>query len=336
MTRRLVALGIGVAALAATPTAASAAGGSILYVKGGKLAVASPDGRIQRRVPHAGSFLNPSQADNGTIVVQRGIQLYRMNRRGRLLNRPITTAFRTNPILPAFNGPFWPEVSPDGTKIAYTYSFVASHYDPGCACYRTSPSMNTSVTYSNRFVESPDAAFGSARFHSNASWIDNRTLLSTTQHLFDYGGNVMDSVATDSLGGGIDSYRNWFSECVSGCDDVLALQLHRLDEGEMTRQRDKLVFVSGPLGGPADGTRMLIYRMRAMPPAFPTGPCHVTGANGRFTSPTWSPDGQSLAWADRRGIWVGSVGSIDGSTCQITRRLVIPGGTQPDWGPARP
>src|SRR5688500_7323164 len=79
--------------------------GSILYVKGGKLWVASPNGRVKRRVPHAGRFHNPSQADSGIVVAQRGINLYRMNRRGRLLNRPITTAFRTNPLLPAFNGP---------------------------------------------------------------------------------------------------------------------------------------------------------------------------------------------------------------------------------------
>jgi hypothetical protein len=25
-----------------------------------------------------------------------------------------------------------------------------------------------------------------------------------------------------------------------------------------------------------------------------------------------------------------------GPTCQLTRRLLVPGGSQPDWGPARP
>jgi WD40-like Beta Propeller Repeat len=313
-----------------------ASGGSIVYVRGGKLWVAAPDGRGKHRVPHGGSYVNPSQSDAGTIVAQRGLFFHRLNRRGRLLNKPITTAFRTSRILPAFQGPLWPEISPDGTKIAYTYSFTAAHYDPACNCSRVSPSLNTTYTWANRFTDNPERIFGLARFHSRASWIDNRQVLATTQHLFDYGGNVMDSVGVDPLGGGADSYRNWFSECVSGCDSVLTLQMYRLDEGEMTRQRDKLVFVSGPLGGMADGSRLLIYRNSGGPPAFPSTPCHVTGASGRFTSPTWSPDGRSLAWADARGIWVGDVGDISGSTCQLKRRLVIPGGTQPDWGPARP
>jgi hypothetical protein len=315
---------------------ASAGAGSILYVKGGKLWVAGPDGRATRRVPHSGSFLSASQADNGTIVAQRGIYFHRLSRRGKPLNKPITTAFRTNPILPAFNGPFRPEVSPDGTKIAYTYSFVASHYDPDCACHRTSPSMNTSFTYSNRFVDRPERVFGNARFHSNASWIDDRTVLATTEHLFDYGGNVMDSVAVDTLGGGPDSYRNWFSNCVAGCEDIQTLQMYRLDEGEMTRQKDKLVFVSGALNGPADGSSMQIHPMAGMPPAIPATFCEISGANGRFTSPTWSPDGKSLAWADAKGIWVGRIGDTSGQTCQLTKTLVIPGGSSPDWGPAKP
>jgi hypothetical protein len=191
---RLIAL-LALAALAAASTAAAtparetgaegAGPGAILYLKGGMLWVASPDGHVRRRIPHSGRFEAASQADSGTVVAQQGISFHRLSRRGTALNRPITTAFRTNPILPAFNGPFRPEVSPDGTKIAYTYSFIASHYDPDCACQRTSPSMNTSFTYSNRFVDRPEKVFGNARFHSNASWIDNRTVLATTEHLFD-------------------------------------------------------------------------------------------------------------------------------------------------------
>ncbi|MBD0330207.1 MAG: PD40 domain-containing protein [Thermoleophilia bacterium] len=316
----------------ATPLAGA---GSILYLQGGALWLASPDGRVKRRVPHAGRFDNPSQADNGTIVAQRGLHLYRMNRRGRLLNRPITTAFRTSAALPAFRGPLWPEVSPDGRKIAYTYSFTATHFDPSCMCTRVSTSLNTSYTWAGRFTADPARTLGLARMYGRASWIDSSSVLLATESLFDFGGNVLDSLAVDRLGGGADSYARWFSEC-DPCDSLATLRLHRLSEPELTRRRDKLVVVSGPLGGTADGSRMLVYRVNGLPPAMPSGPCHVTGATGRFSSPTWSPDGRSLAWADGRGIWVARVGDLSGPTCELTRRLVVPRGTQPDWGPARP
>ena len=319
--------------------AAARSAGSILYLKGGKLWVASPDGRAKRRISHAGRFESASQSDNGTVVALRGVDLYRLNRQGKLLNKPFTTAFRTHPVTPAFNGPFSPEISPDGKRVAYTYSFIASHFDPACQCNRVSPSMNTSYTWANRFTDAPERVFGLVRFHSNASWIDNRTTLSTTQHLYDYAGNVMDAVGVDRLGGGPDSYSNWFSGCMAGCDSVQTLQMYRFDEAEMTRQKDKLVFVSGTLNGKADGSRLQIHRMAGLPPKIPPTFCQVTATNGKFSSPTWSPDGRSLAWADARGIWVGQVGDHfgpDGPTCELSKRLVIPGGSKPDWGPARP
>ncbi len=274
----LAALAVAAIAAGATTRTAAAvengatarAAGSILYLKGGKLWVASPDGRAKRRISQTGRFESASQSDNGTVVALRGVDLHRLNRQGKLLNKPFTTAFRTHPSTPAFNGPFSPEISPDGKTVAYTYSFIASHFDPACQCNRVSPSMNTSYTRADRFTDAPDRVFGLVRFHSNASWIDNRTTLSTTQHLYDYAGNVMDAVGVDRLGGGPDSYSNWFSGCMAGCDSIQTLELYRFDEAEMTRQKDRLVFVSGRLNGMADGSRLQIHRMAGHAAEDPT------------------------------------------------------------------
>jgi hypothetical protein len=259
-----------------------------------------------------------------------------LNRRGKALNKPITTEFRTSRLLPDFNGPFFPEVSPDGKKIAYTYSFTATYFDYGCSCTVTKPSLNTTYTYSNRFVDDAVGTFGNARMYSHASWIDNSRTLVTTPELYNFAGDVLDTVAVDSLGGGADSYQRWFAQC-NPCDSIETLQLQPLENGEMTRQHDKLAFVSGPLGSHQAGSSVALFRMNGMPPAATPDPCAITGAAGKFDNPSWSPDGKSLAWADSRGVWVGEVnGIVDGGPCQVTRRLVAAGGSQPDWGPARP
>jgi hypothetical protein len=53
------------------------------------------------------------------------------------------------------------------------------------------------------------------------------------------------------------------------------------------------------------------------------------------TSPTWAPDGAALAWTEGDGIWTTPVGALDSADCSwAAPRLTIPGGSQPDWGPA--
>jgi hypothetical protein len=324
-----------VCALGCAVLAGAASASSILYKKGGKLWVASPSGKGKHAIKNTRGLSNPSQDNRGRIVAQRGIKLYRLSRRGKRLNKPITTAFRTNPVLESFKGPFFPEVSPNGKLIAYTYSFTEAHYDPGCSCVSYAPSLNTAYTYSNRFVDDPDEKFGHMRFYSRGSWIGNSSFVAATPNLYDYGGNVLDTLAVDPLGGGADSYNRWFTECTD-CSSVLTLEKYPLEEPEVTRARDKAVVVAGDLNATQAGSMLFVYPLPAPPTAIPPRFCRITAPNGSFTSPSWSPDGNSLAWADRSGIWVGRLGDLSGSDCQVARKLVIPGGSAPDWGPARP
>lgn len=331
----VLAAGFGAVGMQAGAGTGAAAVGSIVYQKGTKIWVGSPDGKVKRRVPHAGSgFEFPSQADNGTIVAQRGLRFYRMNRAGKLLNEPIITAYRTG-VLKGFKGPLGGEVSPDGKKIAYNYYFETGYFDPECSCERVKGSLNTAYSYSNRYTDRSDKVFGNPGFYWKASWFDNRRVVMTSLSFTDYAGNFLNQVAVDTIGGAGDkSYRTWFTECVN-CNDIQTLKKYPLDDAELTRQRDKLVVVAGELGATEPGSLLFIYPIKAAPPALPTSFCRVSGTAGKFSSPTWSPDGKSLAWADRRGVWVGKVGNISGEACEITRRLVIPGGKEPDWGPAR-
>ena len=66
------------------------------------------------------------------------------------------------------------------------------------------------------------------------------------------------------------------------------------------------------------------------PPTHPEAMC-VTGGLKGIAGPTFSPDGHSLAWAEPDGIWTKS----DLDTCGNPQpALAIPGGSEPDWGPA--
>jgi hypothetical protein len=79
------------------------------------------------------------------------------------------------------------------------------------------------------------------------------------------------------------------------------------------------------------GNTIITYGVKL--PGVPTMECRMTGAvGGEFGRPSWSPDGTSLAWQEGNGIWAMAIGR----DCSGSAKLVIPGGSGPDWGPAEP
>jgi hypothetical protein len=63
----------------------------------------------------------------------------------------------------------------------------------------------------------------------------------------------------------------------------------------------------------------------------PAPECQIGDPDGaEFGPPSWSPGADALAWATPNGIYTSKV-------CEgFAPNLVVPGGREPDWGPAEP
>lgn len=304
---------------ALTLTAAGpAAADSIVYVKGKDIWVANPDGSGQQRVTKNGSasrpYGSPSQADDGTIVASRGEEIVRLRRDGKLLshfNPPGTSDSAGQPI----DGvPQDIAVSPDGKRIAFTY------YQYGCPV-GASCGARTVLLYSSAKAATP-AAKGGKLFRRNASWISNSRILAFNGYL--------SQVNVDSPGGGDDDDQHWFD------DQDLNQPSTDLGDGELSRQGDRLVLIRNY----GADSHLQFYAvsgdLRSGPPPGPPAPACHTGADASVSGPSWSPDGRAVAFAISTGIETMSLPNVRPGDCggASSSKLVIRGGSEPDWGPA--
>ena len=313
---RRIALGLAVASalLGALTCAPAGVASSIVFVKDGNVWLAKPDGSGLYQVTLDGTpgnpYESPTQADDGTIVAQRGSQaaarLHRMGQNGQLLNAPIGTAAPGT-------GPLDPKVSPDGTKVTFWFITVVT---PCWWCIGTAYAQL--YTYSDRFTD--PSVFGRQDSRMQPSWMSNGRTLG----FYGVGASYQDVTA------GQNSRIDWFSEMDYIPNPSNWVNLH---EGEVSRDGQKLAVVRK---NDANGGTILLYRTNGGPPAKPTPVCELIGPAGTFSDPTWSPDGTKLAWAEGNGVWSASVPTLTDSTAcaGISANLLIPGGSSPDWGPA--
>jgi hypothetical protein len=131
--------------------------------------------------------------------------------------------------------------------------------------------------------------------------------------------------------------RSWFTDAVRGNPGV--------GGGDITRDQHKLAFQTGE-----NNSTLSVY---SLSPGVPTSwrdgednpaidpiVCYRYGGpiGGEFGIPSFAPDGGRMAFAVGDGIHVAAVPDFgggcttDGAT--VTPPLVIPGGKEPDWGPA--
>jgi hypothetical protein len=330
--------------LAATATvlllaigAPAASADSIAYIKDGNVWLTTPDGSRQYQVTSSGAYADVSQADDGTMIALSGVRLHRLDREGRVLADFDTPVSDTRPA-PAkqFYGPFEPAISPDGTKVAYTYYWLSQSQNSTCfppACVTTINEGGTGYSHADRQTGWDEPGLGYHSGWRHPAWVDNdTTMLANPTRALNY--DVIQDRISDGGNGHGNLVMNWFSDT----DDN-----PHMSGGDITRDRRKLAFQTG-----ANDSTLTVYLVNAFPSGWrdslPVGSditrCYryENPVGGTFGVPTWSPDGLGLAYHDGEGIRVAAVPGFDGG-CTLegatpSPPIVIPGGKEPDWGPA--
>lgn len=322
--------------------AASATAASIAYVKNGDVWLSTANGDRQYQVTFRGGYSDVTQADGGTLVALSGVRLHKLDRQGNVLADFDTPVSDTRPPgAKAFFGPFDPAISPDGSKLAYTYYYKGVSQDTGCyppQCVTVGWEGGTGYSHPDRQTAWDAAGLGRHSGWMHPSWIDDRTtMLSHATRALNK------EVILDTVGDGPQVLQDWFTDTTNGNNGG------QMTHGEMTRQRTKMAFLAG-----VGDTQLRIYKVNQFPQGGPHGDwgssltdaeypfiCafYDKPAGGQFGPPSWSPDGTRLAYHDGAGIKTVTIPDWPGSGCgpdgmSPTGQLLVAGATEPDWGPA--
>ncbi|WP_210496031.1 PD40 domain-containing protein [Patulibacter sp. SYSU D01012] len=311
----LAAVGL---ALAAAPAAAD----SIAYLQDGNVWLATPDGGTRYQVTFDGGYSSVSQSDGGVLVTVRGDRIRVLERDGAVRHEYRTPHSSSMPGT-TFAGPFDAAVSPSGTKIAYTWYFSQYGQDREC-----NPATGCQTVYgrhgTNVMSLAGDSPYDQPGYKEQTGWVapswidDGQLLLSDPIQALAGDAVVLHPGDAPDIAGGVSDY---YTEQGAG----------GMADGEMSRDKTKVAFVAGEARD-----RILVYRAKGGWPTRPEGCGQLSGDVGRYQSPSWSPDGRRLAFADDTGIQTIPIPDYtnDCGTPTESSRLVLPGARNPDWGPA--
>ena len=192
--------------------APAASADSIAYVKDGNVWLSTPDGSRQFQVTSTGGYSDVSQADDGTMIALKGVRLHKLDREGNVLADFDTPVSDTRPApSKTFYGPFDPAISPDGTKVAYTYYYMTQSQSPTCfppTCFVGINEGGTGYSYSDRQTDWKEPGLGYHSGWRHPVWIDNdKTMLSNPTHMPNRD-IILDSISDGGNGHG-NMVMNW-------------------------------------------------------------------------------------------------------------------------------
>jgi hypothetical protein len=315
-----------------------AAADSIAYIKDGNVWLASGDGSRQFQVTSTGGYSDVSQADDGTMIALNGVRLHRLDRMGNVTADFKTPVSNNDPAgQKSFWGPYNPALSPDGTKVAYTYYWLSQTATPACFPPKCLVALNeggTGYSWADRETDWKDP--NGPGYHSgwqHVKWVDNdMTMMSNPTHLPN-SDVILDRISDGGNGHG-NMVLNWFSDTVGN---------PHTSGGDITRDKTKLAFQTG-----ARDNTLTVYFVKHFPTAWKDGNAldsdlqrcyrYEKPEDQSYGEPTFSPDGNGLAWHEADGIHIAAVPAFAGE-CTLAGAtdnppLVLPGGSEPDWGPA--
>jgi len=334
MTKRILTAAL-VAALLGPVASASA--DSISFIRSGDVWVASSDGAKQVQITHDGGYSYASRADDGSFIALHGRRLHRLSATGTLLadfDTPVSGE-QTAPKTSYFRGPFKPEISPDGAKVAYEYWYQEYYTDPGCSgtyCTDSRVSVGIGYSHSDRQTAWDEPGLGRQSGWVDPSWIDNSTLLASYK-------SVRPNVDTiiDHPGDGNQTIQEWFEDT----------GVWYVRDGEISRRGDAAAWVTThPVEASeqvSQDDQVTVYKMNGAAPALPEQCFSFRNSDATYSSPSFSPDGAHIAWAadptnedNIADIVVADIPSQAGG-CQLPSeggRLLIKDARVPDWSPA--
>jgi hypothetical protein len=310
--------------------AAPAAADSLVYVKDADVWAAKPDGTGAVRITADGRasdrYGNATQADDGTVLAVRGNRFYRFDRAGRRL-ASFGSVLTDKPGNFGAVGPLDARMSPDGQKLAYWVGIMGGWYDYATGIYYTDP--ENAVVYQNAVN---GAQLGDTVFWQDPSWMaDSRHLL-----VWEPLNALTPQAASGQVGADHNHFTGWFRDRETFQDPAGG---HEIGAGELSRDGRRLAALRSPgtSGGlHAPDNQLVVYSVAGVDrPPLPMA-CAFQGDNGaEIGPPSLSPDATRVAWGERSGVWVGTIGQPD--SCEgWDAKLVVPRGLEPDWGPADP